>query len=203
MDRGFSVINALTAIKNGMRYIQTTLLGIGDRSGITSLTSLLFNLYIDREYDMLEGYTLRGSYPINVMMADKLKKLVPSKEIVSLTNRTHTAGVHQKAVLNDASAYEPFPLDMFGVTETEVLLGPLCGWNVVHYYLHEIKGFHLDEGTARQITTVFKERVYEINAEQSPGEVLVELAENEFGLSRIAIPTPFKDKIVQVMTPNN
>lgn len=201
-DRGYSEINALTAVKNGMRYINTTVLGIAERSGITSMTALLFNLHIDREYDRLEGYHLRGSYPINVMVADKLKKLVPSREPVSLTNRTHTAGVHQKAVLNNPGVYEAHPLDLFGVTESETLLGPLSGWNVIHYYLREIKGYHLNESTARQLAQVFKERVYNISPDESPGEILIDLAENEFGLGRISVPRPFKDSIVQVMTPS-
>ncbi len=196
-DRGFALINALEAVKHGMRYIQTTLLGVGERSGITSPTSLLYNLYIDKAYDHLEGYHLRGSYPINVMFASKLKKLVPSKEPVSLTNRTHTAGVHQKAMLNHANTYEAFPLDQFGVTESEVLLGPLSGWNIIHYFLHEIKGYTLGEGTARQITAVFKERVYHLSPDDSPTKILVDIAENEFGLSRIAMPEPYRDNIVQ------
>jgi homocitrate synthase len=83
--------------------------------GLPRLTALLYNLYIDKAYDHLEGYSLRGSYPINVMFASKLRKLVPSKEPVSLTNRTHAAGVHQKAILKHASTYEHFPLDQFGV----------------------------------------------------------------------------------------
>ena len=105
-DRGFALVNSLEAVRTGMRYVNTTLLGIGERSGITSMAALLFNLFIDREYDKLEGYHLRGSYPINVMMASKLKKLVPSKEPVSLTNRTHMAGVHQKAVISEGATYD-------------------------------------------------------------------------------------------------
>lgn len=196
-DRGFGLINALEAVKNGMRYINTTLLGVGERSGITSMTALFFNLYIDKAYDHLEGYNLRGSYPINVMFASKLKKLVPSKEPVSLTNRTHTAGVHQKALLNNAGTYEAFPLDQFGVSESEVLLGPLSGWNIVHYFLKEIKGYNLDEGTARQIAAVFKERVYNIGPNDSPTEILIDIAENQFGLSHISVPERFKDNILQ------
>jgi homocitrate synthase len=185
-----------------MRYLQTTLLGVGERSGITSMTALLFNLYIDKAYDYLEGYNLRGSYPINVMFASKLKKLVPSKEPVSLTNRTHTAGVHQKALLNHAATYEAFPLDQFGVSESEVLLGPLSGWNIVHYFLKEIKGYNLDEGTARQIAGVFKERVYNIGPQDSPTEILIDIAENQFGLSHITVPERFKDNILQRMDGN-
>lgn len=201
-DRGFALFNTLSAIKHGMRYVQTTLLGIGERSGITSMTALLFNLYIDHEYDRLESYHLRGSYPINVMMADKLKKLVPSTEPVSLTNRTHTAGVHQKAVLNNPAVYEAHPLDLFGVTESEILLGPLSGWNVVHYYLKEIKYFNVSEDMAKKVAAVFKERVYNIGPSVSPGEFLVDLAENEFGLTRVSAPMRFKDSIVQMMTPS-
>lgn len=196
-DRGFGVINALEAAKNGMRYLQTTLLGVGERSGITSMTALLFNLYIDKAYDHLEGYHLRGSYPINVMFASKLKKLVPSKEPVSLTNRTHTAGVHQKAMLNHTATYEVFSLDQFGVSESEVLLGPLSGWNIIHYFLKEIKYYNLDEGTARQIAAVFKERVYNIGPDDSPTEILLDIAENEFGLSHITVPERVKDNILQ------
>ena len=199
-DRGFSLVNALEAVKADMRYMNTTLLGVGDRSGITSMTALLYNLYIDKDYDHLEGYHLRGAYPINVMFASKLKKLVPSKEPVSLTNRTHTAGVHQKAFLNHASTYEAFPLDQFGVSESEVLLGPLSGWNIVYYFLKEIKYYNIDESTARQITKLFKDRIYNLSPDDSPTQLLIELAENEFGLTRIRIPDQFRDNIVQLMT---
>lgn len=196
-DRGFALVNALEAVKSGMRYIQTTLHGIGERSGITSMTALLFNLFIDREYDKLEGYHLRGSYPINVLLASKLNKLVQSKEPVSLTNRTHTAGVHQKAVLNEATTYEAHPLDQFGVTESEILLGPLSGWNVIYYFLKEIKYFQVDQATAKEIARVFKARVYDINPAESPAQILMDIAENEFKLGRLDIPEPYRDVVVQ------
>jgi homocitrate synthase len=196
-DRGFGLANSLAAVEGGIQYLNTTLIGIGERSGITSMTALLYNLYIDRAYDLLEGYNLRGSYPINVMLAAKLNKLVPSKEPVSLTNRTHTAGVHGKAVLNDSATYEAYPLDLFGVTEREILLGPLSGWNVIFYFLKEIKYYAIDEPTARDVTRLFKESIYDIQPDESPAEVLVELAEREFGLERRDIPAPYQDAVVQ------
>ncbi|MBI3359746.1 MAG: pyruvate carboxyltransferase [Chloroflexi bacterium] len=196
-DRGFALVNALEAIRSGVRYINTTVLGIGERSGITSLSALLFNLYVDRDFDRLEGYHLRGSYPLNVLVADKLKKLVPSKEPVSLTNRTHTAGVHQSAVLREASVYEAHPLDVFGVSESEILLGPLSGWNVIHYFLKEIRYYQLDETTAKEITAAFKERAYRLGPEVSPEQVLIEIAEREFGLARLQLPEAALSQIVQ------
>ena len=201
-DRGYAVINALAALQAGARYINTTILGIGERSGITSLTSLIYNLYLDRQYDRLEGINLRGSYPLNVLLADKLKMLVPSKEPVCLTNRTHSAGVHQKAVINSASAYEAHPLDLFGVNETEILLGPLSGWNTIHYFLKEIRYYQLEESTARQITSVFKERVYERSPDISPEQVLIEIAEQDFGLARLDLPQSARSQIVQRLDSN-
>ncbi len=198
-DRGFALYNTLEAIRSEMQYINTTILGIGERSGITSMTTILFNLYLEKQYDLLEGYTLRASYPINVMLADKLHSLVPSREPVSLTNRTHTAGVHQKAVLNNASTYEALPLDIFGVAESEILLGPLSGWNVIHYFLKEIKGFLLDEATARRIAQVFKEQVYHLNKGVSPADLLMTIAEDEFKLERIQIPEQFQGRVLQMM----
>jgi len=171
-----------------VRYLDVTVGGIGERSGITSLTALLFNLHIERDYDRLESYHLRGSYPLNVLVADKLKMLVPSTEPVSLTNRTHTAGVHQSAVLRGAASYEAHPLDQFGVTESEILLGPLSGWNVIHYFLKEIRYYQLDEATAKDITRVFKERVYGLRPDESPEQMLIAIAEQEFGLARLQLP---------------
>ena len=187
-DRGFALVNALAAVQAGVRYVDTTITGIGERSGITSQTALLFNLHVDRDFDKLEGYHLRGSYPLNVLVADKLKMLVPFREPVSLTNRTHTAGVHQNAMLHGAEAYEAHPLDQFGVNESEILLGPLSGWNTIHYFLKEIRYYQVDEAQAKAIAAVFKERVYRLPAGESPEELLVELAEHDFGLARLQVP---------------
>lgn len=196
-DRGFALTNTLEAIRHGARYVNTTLLGIGERSGITSMTALMFNLYLDQQYDMLEGYNLRASYPVNVLTADKLRTLVPPKEPISLTNRTHTAGVHQGAILNDASTYEAHPLDIFGVSDRDILLGPLSGWNTVHYFLKEIHYFRLDEATARDITARFKERMYQINADQSPSELLLSIATEEYRLPKLLLPESARKRIVQ------
>ena len=81
------------------------------------------------------------------MEVASLKTLVPPNEPVSLTNRTHAAGVHQGAVLRNTAAYEAHPLDLFGVNESEILLGPLSGWNIIHYFLKEIRYFQLDGQT--------------------------------------------------------
>jgi homocitrate synthase len=102
-------------------------------------------------------------------------------------------------MLKHATTYEAFTLDQFGVNESEVLLGPLSGWNIIHYFLKEIKYYNLGEGTAREIAAVFKERVYNLGPQDSPAEILIDIAENEFGLSHIAVPERVKDNLLQRM----
>ena len=61
----------------------------------------------------------------------------------------------------------------------------------------EIKYFKIDQETAKEITQVFKKRVYESNSNESPAQLLVDIAVNEFGLAQIDIPEPYRDAVVQ------
>ena len=45
-DLGHAVSNALAALQAGANWVSTSLLGIGERTGITPLSSLLVNLYV-------------------------------------------------------------------------------------------------------------------------------------------------------------
>ncbi len=195
-DRGFALVNALEGVRSGMRYIDTTILGIGERSGITSLTALLFNLYVDQEYDKLEGYHLADSYSLNLLLANKFKMSVPRSEPVSRTNRTHMAGVHQNAVLRDAASYEAYPLNRFGVTESEIALGPLSGWHSIYYFLHQVHHYQINEAEAQRITAAFKERIYQMAPGETPEQVLIELSEHEFGLPPLALPATAPSHVV-------
>jgi homocitrate synthase len=67
-------------------------------------------------------------------------------------------------------------------------LGPLSGWNIIHYFLKEIRYFEIGEATAKEIATVFKERVYKLAPDISPEQVLIDIAEKEFGLARLNLP---------------
>ena len=70
---------------------------------------------------------------------------------------------------------------------------------MIYYFLKEIKYYNLDEGTAREIAAVFKERIYDYKSGTSPTTALIDIAEKEFGLSRLAIPEQFKGNILQRM----
>jgi homocitrate synthase len=166
--------------------VDASIWGLAERSGIPSVTGVLFNLS-KRYSEIAAQYNLSQCYPLNVLMASILGTLVPYTEPVSLTNRTHTAGVHQKAVLNEKKVYEAHNLHNFGVDKNQLLLGPLSGWNLIYYYLKEVENFVISKEQARLIAQEFKGRTAEIGRRKKPEELLLEIAETH-GLSRHTLP---------------
>lgn len=155
-DRGLSLINALVAVKAGMKYIDTSILGIAERSGLTSLTGLIFNLYKE-DSNTVKDFDLISSYALNVFVADIMQMLVPSTEPVSATNRTHSAGVHTSAVLRNPETYEAHGLEQFGVDRSRLLLSPLSGRHIVNYFLTQFLNYtNIDTETLTVITSQFK-----------------------------------------------
>ncbi|MER3554086.1 MAG: pyruvate carboxyltransferase [Meiothermus sp.] len=175
-DRGLALANVNAAVKAGVSYIDASIWGLAERSGIPSVTGVLFNLS-KRHPEIARQYNLSQCYPLNVLMASILGTLVPYTEPVSLTNRTHTAGVHQKAVLSEKKVYEAHSLHDFGVDKNQLLLGPLSGWNLIYYYLKEVENYDLSKEQAKTIAAEFKGRTHEIGRSKKPEELLLELAE--------------------------
>lgn len=184
-DRGMSLINALTAIEAGATFVDTSIWGMAERSGITSLTGILLNLFFEHE-EICKKYHLENCYPTNVLMGSILKLHVPYNEPVSLTNRTHTAGVHQKAVINNHGLYEAHDLQKFGVTRNQLLLGPLSGWNLIYYYLREIDYYDVTPDQAKSIAKVFKQQAHTITKRFSP-QMLLQTVLKEYNLEKLPI----------------
>ncbi len=177
-DRGYSIINAMTAVLAGMDYMDTSVLGLAERSGITSITSMLFNLYLDHP-ELVTGFNLEDSYTLNVLIANIMNMQVPFTEPVSLTNATHSAGVHTSAMLRSSQTYQAHPLERFGVTETRLLLGPLSGWHIVNYYLTHVLNYEgITDEIAKDIARIFKNKCSNGAANDKPTDVLRQIAED-------------------------
>jgi homocitrate synthase len=175
-DRGYSLINTVTAVKAGMQYIQTSVLGLGERSGITSITGLLYNLYLENP-KLVDSFHLEQSYSLNVFLSSILGIQVPTTEPISLINRTHSAGPHTAAVINNSDAYEGHDLSIFGVTERRLLLGPLSGRHIVKYYLTHVLNFeNVTESIANDIAVKFKQKTDRIKNKKTPTHLLEEIA---------------------------
>ncbi|MBP9758757.1 pyruvate carboxyltransferase [Candidatus Dojkabacteria bacterium] len=196
-DRGFALINSLTAVLAGADMIDTAIWGLAERSGIPSTTGMLLNLDLSN-HKYVDGYYLENAYPLNVLLGSILDMQVPYTEPVSLTNRTHIAGVHAKSVLNSSNSYEEIDLGKYGVSASQILLGPLSGWNLISYYLKEVKNYELNDDQAKEITRRFKSRTNEITTKNNPETLLTEIAE-EYGLKQLIVPKIYNSRRVEVL----
>ena len=114
-DSGCAVANAFCALQAGATHIDTTVLGIGERNGITPMGALVGRLYT---YDksLVEKYDLLLLAEIERLVAAKLGIAIPfNTPITGELAFHHKAGVHTKAVLQNPTTYEAINPDDFGM----------------------------------------------------------------------------------------
>jgi homocitrate synthase len=130
-DSGCAIANALCALQAGATHIDTTVLGIGERNGITSLGGLVARLYtMDRE--LVRKYDLTMLREVEVLVAQIVGIEVPFN--TPITGRTafhHKAGVHTNAVLQNPTTYEAINPADFGIERSIDVAHRLVGWNAI------------------------------------------------------------------------
>jgi 2-isopropylmalate synthase len=116
-DRGLALANALAALDAGAGWISTSVHGLGERSGITDLCTLLANLHYRGEREIPAGGDLRRLSTL--VKAYSRSPADARRPVVGRAAFTHTAPLHVKAVCRDEKAYTWLPPEMVGA-ETSV-----------------------------------------------------------------------------------
>lgn len=154
-DSDCAVANAFCALQAGATHIDTTVLGIGERNGITAMGALIARLYT---YDktLVEKYKLPMLAEIERVVAQKLGIAVPfNTPITGEVAFHHKAGVHTKAVLQNPTTYEAINPDDFGVNRMIDIAHRLVGWNAIRDRAATL-GLNLPEEAIRQATAQVK-----------------------------------------------
>lgn len=154
-DSGCAIANAYAAMEAGATHIDVTVLGIGERNGITSLSGIVARL-LASESPLAARYRLELLPEIDRMVADMVGIDIPFNScITSPTAFTHKAGLHTKAVLNDPRSYEVLDPSMFGRTRTVAVAHRLVGWHAVAERAREL-GITLSEQAAKSAAARIK-----------------------------------------------
>lgn len=156
-DSGCAIANACAALEAGATHIDTTILGIGERNGITSLGGLIARLYtLNRNY--VSKYNLTLLNRIDRRIAEICGLDIPfNNYITGASAFIHKAGIHAKAVLADPSTYEILRPEDFGLAREVAIGHRLTGWNAVRQRAITL-GLSLDDSTLRAITQDVKRR---------------------------------------------
>ncbi len=119
-DTEQAVANSLAAVRAGVRHIQGTLNGIGERCGNASLMSLIPTLLLKPAYaDRFEtNVTMEGLEGLTALAHrfDELVNRAPNRQAayVGASAFTTKAGIHASALAKDPKTYEHVPPEAVG-----------------------------------------------------------------------------------------
>ncbi|KAJ1977409.1 homocitrate synthase lys21 [Dimargaris verticillata] len=155
-DTGCAIANAHAALEAGATHIDTSVLGIGERNGISPLGGFVARMYAtDREY-VMSKYKLHMLRDIENLIADAVEVQVPfNNYITGYCAFTHKAGIHAKAILNNPSTYEILKPEDFGMTRYVSIGHRLTGWNAVKNRVQQL-GLTLTDDQVKQVTAKIK-----------------------------------------------
>jgi len=154
-DTGCAIANAFSALEAGATHIDTSVLGIGERNGITPLGGLVARLYAVNP-SLVSKYNLPVLLELDRYVAKLVGVDIPFNNYVTgFSAFTHKAGIHAKAVLNNPSTYEILRPEDFGLTRYIHIAHRLTGWNAIRNRADQL-GLNLSDDQVKAITEEIK-----------------------------------------------
>ena len=155
-DTGCAIANAYAALSAGATHIDTSVLGIGERNGITPLGGFIARMYVQNPELIRRRYNLPMLREIENLVAGLVEVDVPfNNYITGYTAFTHKAGIHAKAILNNPSTYEILDPADFGLTRYVHVAHRLTGWNAIKQRAEQLQ-LNLSDEVIKQITNQVK-----------------------------------------------
>ncbi|MBU0559870.1 MAG: 2-isopropylmalate synthase [Bacteroidetes bacterium] len=157
-DLGLAVANSLAAIQNGVRQIECTINGIGERAGNASLEEFVMALRVRK--DIVDFYTeikTTEIYNTSRMVSGFTGIIVqPNKAIVGDNAFSHESGIHQDGMLKNKFTYEIMTPESVGVNKTKIILGRHSGRHGLSARLKEL-GYTPTEDEMQKVYESFLE----------------------------------------------
>ena len=131
-DTGCAIANAFEAVRAGATHIDTSILGIGERNGITPLGGFLARMFTQNPERLQRKYNLGMLSELDAMIARMTGCGVPfNNYLTGAFAYNHKAGMHLKAIYLNPGSYEIIPPEVFGVSRTLQLGSRLTGRNAI------------------------------------------------------------------------
>lgn len=155
-DTGCAIANAYTALEAGANLIDVSVLGIGERNGITPLGGLMARMIAaDRDY-VMSKYNLTKLRDLENLVAEAVQVNIPfNNPITGFCAFTHKAGIHAKAILANPSTYEILSPSDFGLTRYIHFANRLTGWNAIKSRVEQLN-LPLTDDQCKEVTNKIK-----------------------------------------------
>ena len=155
-DTGCAIANSHSILEGGATHIDTSVLGIGERNGITPLGGFVARMYVDDPAAIRAKYDLRKLSELDELVASMVKIEIPYNNFVTGKYAFHhKAGMHTKAIYINPNSYEVLDPADFGLTRTMNIAHRLTGYNAVGRRAQEL-GLEFGKDELRAITKKIK-----------------------------------------------
>jgi len=155
-DTGCAIANSFSALDAGATHIDTSVLGIGERNGITPLGGFVARMYAHNKAATKKKYKLKKLRKVDQLVAEMVGVAVPfNNYITGVTAFTHKAGIHSKAILNKPETYEILDPQDFGLTRYISIAHKLTGWNAIKDRADQL-GLELSDAQIKLVTQEVK-----------------------------------------------
>ncbi len=157
-DLGLAVANSLAAVANGVRQVECTVNGIGERAGNTSLEEVVMALKTRKSLFGVDTHVATDQiYPTSRLLSQITGIPIPiNKPIVGDNAFAHEAGIHQDGVLKQKLTYEIMTPESIGIPGNRLVMGKHSGRHAFGERLKEL-GFNLDKTDMNRAFLRFKE----------------------------------------------
>jgi 2-isopropylmalate synthase len=139
-DLGLAVANSLAAVRAGVRQIECTVNGIGERAGNAALEEVAVALAVRKEsFGVATKLKLDELYKSSRLLTEITGALVaPNKAVVGANAFAHEAGIHQDGIIKNPLTYEIISPDAVGVPSRSLVLGKHSGRHALRQSLTEL-----------------------------------------------------------------
>ncbi len=155
-DTGCAVANAFEFLEAGGTHVDTTILGIGERNGITPLGGFLARMFTVDPQGLMQKYKLEMLPELDAMIAKMTGLPIPwNNYLTGEFAYNHKAGMHLKAIYLNPGAYEAIPPEVFGVGRRIQAGSKLTGKHAIAFRAKEL-GLHFGDDALRAVTDKIK-----------------------------------------------
>src|SRR5881275_3246944 len=139
-DLGLAVANSLAAVRAGVRQIECTVNGIGERAGNASLEEVVVALAVRKEsFGVTTGIRLDQLFPASRMLAEITgAQVAPNKAVVGANAFAHEAGIHQDGIIKNPLTYEIISPQTVGVPNRSLVMGKHSGRHALRMTLRDL-----------------------------------------------------------------
>lgn len=132
-DLGLAVANSLSAVMNGVRQVECTINGLGERAGNASLEEIVMAVRTRRDiFNLDTRIDTTQIVPTSKLVSSITGYPVqPNKAIVGANAFAHESGIHQDGVLKHRETYEIMKAEDVGWNANKLSLGKLSGRNAL------------------------------------------------------------------------